>query len=208
MVEETIERARVVFSDAPALAQAYTDQPVFPEVLQVDRGPDFQFFPRWKGSEVLVLCHENQGVVTWGLDLDLGGGGRVIVGGDLEDATDTEVYVDDVETFARCRMWDLVCLDSQPLLQAQADRLDRAALREIRADWHEETTTFGWPGRRNYRFERDRLRLMIWAGREQADWWVSGPANELIRALPALRELSNLDDALWSNDELGTEILG
>lgn len=208
VIEDVMERARVAFSDASALAQAYSDQLVFPVVVQIDRGPNFDFFPAWDGSEVLVLCHENQGVVTWGLDLDAGGESRVIVGGDLEGARSTEVYVSDVESFARCRLWDLVCLDSQPLLQAQADPLDEASLRELRANWHAESLTFGWPARANYRFERDSLRLMIWAGREQADWWLSGPPAELEIALPSLRELSNLDDALWSNDEAGTAILG
>lgn len=200
---EHIEKARTALGGDDKVWSAYDDDPVFPDHERIETGPDHVRFPGWPGGAVLVLAHENQGIVTWGIDLETG---EVIVGGDLADGCGTQRYAPDIETFVRTRRWDHDCLQ-EPLVQAQADAIEPHDLAVLRSTWIEGPTTFGWPTRQVVRFEQGRMKLMVWADDEQADWYLTGPVDELAVVLPTLRPLSNLADALWSNDDRGAALL-
>ncbi len=201
-----IERVRAALHNPDEVAGAYDDQPVFPRETLIDHGPDFEHFPGWGGSSVLVLSHENQGVVTWGVELDEDRG-RVLVGGDLEEGVGTRVFAPDIETYVGSRRWDRSCLQ-EPLLQAQADRVQPDDLTALRESWSEGAVTFGWPGVENHRFEQGQVKLMLWSSTGQTDWFISGPVDELKVILSTLRSLSNLKEALWSADTAGESLLG
>lgn len=206
--DDLIKAAGLLLDEETAheIAAPYTDEVVFPRDLIIDDSGAGGFFPRWKGR-VLVISHENQGVCTWGLSLDGPSMGTIVVGGNLADGDRTVIHTDGLAEFIATRRWDARCLSREPLLQAQAEPIDEESLRYLRRDFEEGLTTYGWPAPYNYRFNLDQLMIMLWAGYDQCDWWVSGPADDVRSQLSALRPLSNLATSFWSDDDLGSALL-
>jgi hypothetical protein len=192
---------------AAELAGAYTDRPVFPESVVIDRPEDpDRSFPGWP-APVLVISYENQAVCAWGVPLD-DPASPVLVGGWVDNTERTVVHAPDVAGFIAARRWDRACLQREPLLQAQSKPLDDVALSHLRANFDEQPPTFGFPGATQHRFERDGVRVLLWSGTDQCDWWLSatGPA-ALGEAVAGLLELSDLRESLWSNDSGGDALL-
>jgi hypothetical protein len=192
---------------AEELAAVYDDEPVYPNDLVIEEPHAGNFFPEWDGS-VLLISHENQGVCSWGLSLDGPQAGAILVGGDLVVGNTTVVYASNISEFVAGRRWDGRCLNGQPLLQAQANELDELSLEYLNDRFTEGLRTFGWPCERNYRFAGSGLLIMLWACADQCDWWISGSESSIAASLPELRQLSDLSQTLWSNDEAGTSLLG
>ncbi|MFC4046612.1 hypothetical protein ACFO1B_50070 [Dactylosporangium siamense] len=196
---------------ADEVAAVYGDQVVFPAQVVVDDPRDGQrLFPGWP-APVLVIARENQGVVSWGVPLG-DPSPPVLVGGNLGDPTPdrmgTQVYAPSVDAFVSARRWDQSCLAGQPLVQAQADVLDADVLAVLRAGFGEVAATAGWPGHTQYRFEGPNVRLMLWSGLHQCDWWLSGADHDaLADCVPHLMALSNLREAFWSSDPGGDAVL-
>ena len=198
---------------AAEIAAAFSDQPVYPERIVVD-GPAStgsglgRRFPGWPGP-VLVLSVENQGVCSWGVPLDGDDHCPVLVGGELLDAGEATVeYAACVEDFIAARRWDRRCLDTGPVLQAQALELAQSELGYLRARLSPAVATAGWPGSRQYRFEGRGVQVLLWSQHGQCDWWISAATEESLRAFAAgLLELPGLRDTLWSNDDAGTRLL-
>ncbi len=162
-------------------------------------------FPGWP-DDVLMLATENQGVCARGLSLGGSRDGAVVVAGDLVGGSDAVVYCDDLETYIAARRWDDLCL-RPPLLVAQAAPIDTASIEYLNEHFEKRWTTRGWPCAENLRFQRDGLKVMLWSCVGQCDWWISGPAPALGAILDDLSALSDLKTALWSNDEVGVELL-
>lgn len=200
---------------AQEIAETFGDQPVYPQRIVVDSPaePSLSWpspsrrFPGWPGP-VLVLSDENQGVCSWGVPLD-GNGGQVLVGGDLLDAGHATVpYAASVENFIAARRWDHTCLNSAPVLQAQATELDQASLGYLQARLAPAVATAGWPGPEQYRFEDQDVQVMLWSHAGQCDWWISSSSEPSLKTFAArLLDLSNLRSALWSNDDPGARLL-
>jgi hypothetical protein len=133
----------------------------------------------------------------------------VVVGGDLLDAgRATMVYAASVADFIAARRWDHRCLNTGPVLQAQAAELDQASLGYLQAELIPAVPTAGWPGSRQYRFEGRGVQVMLWSQVGQCDWWVSASSDAPLRQFTAgLLDLPGLDQALWSNDEEGERLL-
>ncbi|MEU8074811.1 hypothetical protein AB0B31_05125 [Catellatospora citrea] len=192
---------------ARELASAYSDEVVFPDRIVVDHpGDPDSGFPEWP-APVLVISIENQGVCRWGVPLDRPDP-LVLVGGELFDGSDwaegTVAYAPDVAHFIAARRWDGDCLSGKPLLQAQAAELAAGTLGYLRAHFTELLPTRGFPGRDQFRFERRGVKVMLWSGPGQCDWWISGTdADELRGAVGELTSLADLRDSLWSDDPVG-----
>ena len=192
---------------AHEIAQAFGDQAVYPERIVVDRPGDiWRRFPGWP-EPVLVLSSENQGVCSWGVPLG-DDNGEVLVGGNLFYTGPATVrYAASVEDFIAARLWDRACL-SPPLLQAQGPALDQASLDYLAARLALAGETAGWPGVRQYRFEGQDARVLLWAGSWQCDWFISAPGEPSLKAFTAgLLNLSNLRRALYSSDDAGARVL-
>jgi hypothetical protein len=192
---------------AHEIAQAFGDQMVYPERIVVDRPGDiWRRFPGWP-EPVLVLAAENQGVCSWGVQLG-DDNGEVLVGGDLFVTGQATIrYAASVEDFIAARLWDHACL-SAPLLQAQCAALDQASLDYLAARLTLAGTTTGWPGARQYRFEGHDVRVLLWAGSQQCDWFISASSEPPLKAFAGgLLNLSNLRRALYSSDDAGTRVL-
>lgn len=201
-------------SVANEIAAVFGDQVVFPDrVLVDDPGDEQRLFPGWP-APVLVISHENQGVVSWGVPFG-DPSPLVLVGGDLDDPDDPEAdwsgtlaYAPSVEAFIAARRWDQACWSREPLVQAQAEVLDDDSLAVLRARFDEAPATRGWPGHTQYRFEGRGVKLMLWSGSEQCDWWLSGTdTGTLTEVTRDLMDLSDLREAFWSNDLAGDALL-
>jgi hypothetical protein len=113
-----------------------------------------------------------------------------------------------IEDFIAARRWDRDCLRREPLLQAQAVPLDGPTLDLLRARFREVLPTRGWAGAEQYRFEEHDVKIMLWSGPSQCDWWISGTdALGLRNVIEKLMTTSDLRTSLWSNDELGEALL-
>ena len=157
---------------ATEIAGVHGDDVVYPAevVVETESSPS-SFFPGWQGP-VLLLSHENQGVCSWGLSLAGHSAGAVVVGGDLSGGERTVVYAPDLAAFVVARRWDRKCLESEPLLQAQAAPLDALSLAYLNREFTEDVRTLGWPCEVNYRFVNGSVQIMLWSCAEQCDWWI------------------------------------
>jgi len=133
----------------------------------------------------------------------------VLVGGDLLDAGRTTVqYAASVGDLIAARRWDHQCLNSGPLLQAQAPGLDQASLGYLQVRLNLAVETAGWPGLRQYCFEDQAVRVLLWSAAGQCDWWISASSPAPLKAFTAgLLSLPRLCGALWSNDDAGVRLL-
>jgi hypothetical protein len=194
---------------AEELALTYTDQVVYPRHIVIDPpGAPDRRFPAWP-TPVLLLAIENQGVCAWGLPLDGDDNPPVIVSGERSDGSDTTIpYAADLDAYVAARRWDNQCLSSPVVLQAQADPVDPTTLAYLHANYEQLPSTTGWPGELTYRFRNGPVRIMLWAGADQCDWFISGTdTDQLANATAAVLPCSDLRTSLWSNDTAGQQLL-
>ena len=196
---------------AQEIARAFGDRPIYPGRVLIDspdhpsragpQGPERRF-PGWPGP-VLVLSDENQGVCSWGVPLD---GHQVLVGG--AGAGGTSAYAASVEEFIAARRWDYQCASSDLCLTAQAAELDHGSLRYLQQRLAATVTTAGWPGLRQYRFERYDQRVMLWSDAGQCDWLIAAASEASLRALAAeVLGLSNLREVLGADNASSRRLL-
>jgi hypothetical protein len=125
----------------------------------------------------LIFMFENQAVSVWALGLNGGDDPPVFVARDpdLEWRTCAETF----SGFVGCQVWDHTEIfdPAEPpariLLQAQDTPLRSEDLAFLRRGFGARATTHGWPGDHQHRFERADVRILIWDGEDQADWWVT-----------------------------------
>ncbi len=161
--------------------------------------------------DLVIFRCENQGVCLWAFALD--------------DADDPPVYVEDfnpqVTTLIQCTrtfsehiyawMWDWASvLPSQLLVQAQNAPLSQAAISFLEENFEVGPETYGWPGDRQLRFAREDQRLLIWAAKDQADWWLTADCAESLRDLvDKVRHCDDVGNSLWSaSAQVESSILG
>lgn len=67
----------------------------------------------------------------------------------------------------------------------------------------------GWPGHTVHRFEGRGVKIMLWDGPGQCDWWISAADVTTLQATAtAVVPLSDLRTSLWSTDPEGVALLG
>jgi hypothetical protein len=88
-------------------------------------------------------------------------------------------------------------------------QLDQNSLGYLRQRFAEAAATTGWPGLRQYRFEGQGVRVMLWSWTGRCDWWISASSEQSVKTIaPGLLELSSdLHSALLSGDDFGTGLL-
>jgi hypothetical protein len=196
---------------ADELAEVYSDEPVFPRRIAIDRPDrDGRLFPGWP-TPVLLISVENQGVCAWGVPLGVDDppvivGGEVAIGDAWTDGT--VEYAPNVAHFVAARRWDRACLRGL-LIQAQATELDPATLDVLRDQFEEVLPTRGHPGAGQHRLQDGTSKLLLWSGSGQCDWWISSPDAGTLRAMAErLRPFSDLETSMWSDDDAGKAVLG
>jgi hypothetical protein len=106
-------------------------------------------------------------------------------------------------------VWDYVfVLDQSVLVQAQNEPLSTEAIGELRGRFRQQPSTFGWPGNTQHRFAGNGHAILIWAGEEQADWFVG--AHDPVSLESVVREvwmLDNVGQSFYDCDEMGKIVL-
>jgi hypothetical protein len=193
------------------LAEVFDEEFVYPARTVVS-GPDDdeELFPGC-AVPVLVISIENQGICVWGVPLEPEAADPpVLVGGELlgEPEPTTVEYAPNIAHFIAARRWDEACLGQQPLLQAQGRPIDSESLAFLRHRFVEVLPTTGWPANAQHRFEDGPVKVMVWSGGDQCDWWISGTDHVALAAVvKELLSLSDLRSTLWSNDPDGESLL-
>jgi hypothetical protein len=160
---------------------------------------------------LLPFMVENQGVCVWAISLDGSDDPAVIVARDPE--LDWRACARSFSDFIDCQIWDHTVvlrptLSEGVLLTAQDHPLRAEDLAFLRHGFSERTSTAGWPGEHQYRFESREGCLLLWDNRDQADWFIASENDEdLFQLTKGLWHVGNLRSSLWSNDDRGTDIL-
>jgi len=194
-VPATVERL-LTADVAREIARAYGDRPIYPGQIVIDGPARTRKFPGWPGP-VLVLAEENQGACSWGVPLD-GDQDRsqVLVGGDL---CATVTYAGSVGDFITARRWDYQCVNADFCVAARAAVLDETSLGYLQARCTPSVTTEGWPGLRQYRFEHQDVRVLLWSDTDQCDWLISAASEASLQEFIAgLLSLPSLRAARWA----------
>lgn len=158
---------------------------------------------------VLPFMIESQSVCLWGLRLDGTDDPPVVVA--VDPKYQWSQCSDHFSTFIASQLWDYHEVFGETdkiLVQAQDVQLRADDLKFLREHFTERTTTHGWPGDHQYRFERETIRIVIWDAAGQADWWIAAPDEErLTQALDELLNCGGLKKSLWGNDARGERVL-
>lgn len=160
-------------------------------------------------SGFLEFRHENQGVCRWAISLHGSDDPPVVV--NYGDACET--YVPCASTFSQyvyvCVWdWGRVLAEGRPLIQSQNSPVSAEAITFLRSRFTTGVQTWGWPGDQQYRFSSTAARILIWAGKDQADWWLAGDSEDaLLHVVSQLWNVDGLSASLWSNDAAGESIL-
>src|SRR4051794_1155017 len=106
-------------------------------------------------------------------------------------------------------VWDYVFVFDQPgLVQAQNEPLSGKALGQLRERFTEQPPTFGWPASTQYRFVEKGHAILIWAGKDQADWFVGAHDAKLLEtALHTVWNVDNVGPSFYDCSEIGKEVL-
>jgi hypothetical protein len=204
-------RSVITADVADELAEIYSDEPVFPRRIEIDRpDSDGRLFPEWP-TPVLVISVENQGICAWGVPLGVDDppvlvGGEVVIGDTWTDGT--VEYAPNVAHFVAARRWDQACLRGL-LIQAQTAELDPATLDVLRGQLEEVLPTRGHPLAVQHRLQDGTSKLLLWSGSGQCDWWISSTGPDTLRVMAErLRPFSDLETSMWSDDAAGKDVLG
>jgi hypothetical protein len=159
---------------------------------------------------LLPFMVEHQGVCLWAVRLDAGDDPPVMIARDPD--LEWHPCASSFSTFVACQVWDhaevLADASDRVVLAAQAAPLRKVDLEFLRVRFHERPTTHGWPGKHQYRFDRDDARVLVRDGGDQADWWLATSSQGSAKALA--REVwccADLATSLWSNDPRGAGVL-
>ncbi len=159
-------------------------------------------------QNLLVFRWENQGVCAWAVRLDGSDDPPVVVDVD----TQFRSWLPCADSFSQhlysCAWdWGRV-LNCELIVQAQNKPLSEATLHILKQQFQPEVVTYNWPGDVQYRFYNDQCRILIWAGKDQADWnVVADTPDHLEQLVRSLAQVDSLVDAFWSHTESGEAVL-
>lgn len=158
-------------------------------------------------EELLVFRHENQGVCSWAVWLNGDDDPPVVVSDDL-DFRSYKFCTDTFSDYIYSCVWDYGWLFVPPLIQAQNVPLSAAALEMLNRDFTRGLKTNGWPGDTQHRFFSKDHRILIWASKDQADWWLTADTGDSLADLArSLWKVDGLGRTFWANDSTGETIL-
>lgn len=166
-------------------------------------------FQNWYGGgpkdflaeQLLLFMQENQGVCNWAIRLDDDADPSVVVEVDTAPNAKWIRCADHFSTFVWCQIWDhsplAVSVSSQEI-----ELVDRDVC-YLQANFQQLHTTYGWPGRVNYRFESAKASILIWDGKDRGvDWFLSAPtAPDLKELLAKIWHCGNLAKSMYGDGE-------
>jgi hypothetical protein len=160
---------------------------------------------------VVFMC-ENRGVCNWAFKLDGSPDPEVLV--QVDTASNDKWHwlycADKFNTFVHCQIWDhRHVLDGGIGVSAQELELVGDDLEFLKANFRQRPSTYGWPGRTNYRFDGQGGGILIWDGEDRGtDWFVSAktPAS-LDTILSQIWRCGNLAETLYDLTSESEEVL-
>jgi len=157
---------------------------------------------------LVVYRYENQAVCVWAVQLDGSDDPPVVVNVDSQ----FKIWTRCAPTFSghlHAWMWDYaLVLRGDHLIQAQNQPLTTEAIGFLSQHFDVGPETYGWPGDTQYRFFNDDQRILIWAGEDQADWWLSADQEESrLRLVRTVWDCDNVGKSLWSNTGMDDSLL-
>jgi hypothetical protein len=162
----------------------------------------------WNSHLLIPIKHENQGVCQWAVALDGTSDPPVYV--DLSEFGRTwELHAPTFSRFVYAAIWDQIAVLRRRVgVQAQNSPLSGNALRDLTRIVGVEQETFGWPGNVQYRFRLGGGALLIWAGDDQADWFIGADDEfELRCSLVPLWDLDSVGPNLYAMTDAGKRVL-
>lgn len=154
------------------------------------------------GAGFLPFMNENQSVATWAISLRDGDDPPVYVEVDSGSPPHWVLLANSLTDWIECVTWDHdVMKDAR--WQAQAPELTAQHVQQLGHRFKSGTTTFGWPGCENRRFEGELGRILVWSHPPYADWYVApvkGHEEEMIDELRHLRGLERSLYRSWNGD--------
>jgi hypothetical protein len=162
----------------------------------------------WKSLRLLPFKYENQGVCTWSIVLDGSDDPPVYVDVDT-DGAEWQPQAPTFSAYIYACVWDYVFVfDLAGLVQAQNEPLSTEALGQLRERFSEQPPTFGWPGSTQHRFVGKSQAILIWAGEDQADWFVGArDAKSLKSAVRTVWKVDDVGRSLYGCSEIGKAVL-
>lgn len=165
------------------------------------------------GEGLLIIRVENQGVCHWAVPLDEGDDPRVLV--EVDSRPDNVIwrpYSPSFSEYVFTLAWDSLAASLPFALAAQDGPLDEADLALLKARFTRRPSTYSWPGRINYRFERGDQRVTVWNSEgfddddpraafnfDQADWTLqAGTADSLAALARELLDCGGLATSLYA----------
>ena len=158
------------------------------------------------------MC-ENQGVCYWAFRLDGGPDPEVLVGVDTAHNDQWLHCAEKFSTFVYCQIWDhrwpLTIGDGGIGVAAQELGLATTDLQFLQANFLQRPSTYGWPGKTNYRFQVQDGGILIWDGEERgADWFVSAKTPVSLSAiLSRIWHCGNLAKTMYDTAPEAVEVL-
>jgi len=144
--------------------------------------------------------HENQGVCNWAFRLDGNPDPEVVVEVDTAPNDEWLHCADKFSTLVYCQIWDdRHALDGRIGVSAQGLELADADIEFLKANFVQRPSTYGWPGKSNYRFEGQGGGILIWDGEDRGtDWFVSAKTPASLHAiLSQIWQCGNLTQTLY-----------
>ena len=158
--------------------------------------------------DLLVFRYENQAVCVWAIKLDGSDDPPVVLDFDSQFKT-WKPCAATFSTHLYTWMWDnALVLGRDLLVQAQNRPLSARALSSLRRHFEQGPETHGWPANTQYRFYKNDQRIVIWASKDQADWFLSAEDEDSLRDLSrVVAKWDGVGEAMWSHTDRGTAVL-
>jgi hypothetical protein len=149
---------------------------------------------------LLPIRYENQGVCVWAIKLDGSDDPPVVVDFDTQFKTWLH-YADNFSTHIYCWLLDYaVVFNKDFTVMANIEPLQEQALAFLQREFEEGPRTFGWPGDVQYRFFRKDQSILLWASKQQCDWFITAATlDSLMELVHSIWQCSTLADNLYSN---------
>ena len=151
-------------------------------------------------QQLVVFMGENQGVCNWAFRLDGNPDPEVVVEVDTAPNDEWLPCADRFSTFVYCQIWDHRRGCASAIVAAQELEFPELDLQFLKSNFVQHPSTYGWPGRSNYRFEDQDGAILIWDSEEQgADWFASARTPASLHAvLSRIWHCGNLAETMYS----------
>lgn len=163
-------------------------------------------------EKLLWFMTENQGVCYWAVKLDGSDDPQVMVW--VDGRNKWETHANKFSTFVWCQVFDWRRIFNMGRteniygLASQAEPLANDDLSYLNDLFEVGPLTYVWPGEQNHRFYRGDQRIVIWAGRDQADWTLSANNPEQLYDLAkVVWNCGNLKTSLYAINPISENVL-